>query len=202
MNKFETLLESSIQRFTRGGLLVNDLVKFRSDYMKDEFFKNQASNYLEEVKKFVESGLNIRVSAIKPVYPNSFAPGNIQGEAESFLCDIVLEKAPGLYYSFITVPIRILEHIDTGVNLPPVPDQLKYKDKSSTDIEELKPFANSDTYMSPYRQTRTSDLGNAKDSKNNTFLNNKNIKIPSKSAEGEKSPAVTSYTYNYLPKKR
>lgn len=201
MNKFETLLESSIQRFTRGGLLVNDLVKFKSDYMKDSFFENQASNYLDEVKKFVESGLNIRVSAIKPVRPST-QPGNSQNEASEFVCDIVLEKAPGLYYSFLTVPLRVLEHIDTGVNLPPVPDQLKYKDKSSTDIEELKPFANTDTYMSPYRQTRTSDLGNAKDSKSDTFLGNKNVKIPSKSAEGEKSPAVTSYTYNYLPKKR
>ena len=95
MGKFIKLYESAIQRYTRGGFLVGDLVKFKEGFQGDEFFKKQAVNYLQKIDEFVKSGLNIRVSAVKAVYPSSYKPGNIQNEAESFLVDIVLETAPG-----------------------------------------------------------------------------------------------------------
>lgn len=93
MGKFTNLYESAIQRFTRGGLLVGDLVKFKSDALSDVFFKNQTKNYSEKVKSFISSGLNIRVSSIKPVRP-SYQPANVYNESSEFLVDIVLEKAP------------------------------------------------------------------------------------------------------------
>jgi hypothetical protein len=205
MGKFIELYESAITRFTRGGLLVGDLVKLKDNFLSDDFFKNQALNYINKLKSFKDSGLNIRVSNIKTVRP-SFQPGNVYNEAQDFLADIVLEQAPGLYYDFITVPIRILEHFDTGVNLAPVPDSLKYNDRSSENIEELgaaKKTANAT--LDPYRQTRTSDLGNAKDNKSNTELGTKNIKISSSPSVDAKSPSIYSpqkdYTKNYLPKK-
>ena len=136
MGKFTSLYESSIQRFTRGGLLVGDLVKFKNASFDDDFFKNQSSNYIEKAKSFMNSGLNIRVSSIKPVRP-SFQPGNVYNESSEFLVDIVLEKAPGLYYEFMTVPMKVLEHFDSGVNLAPIPDSLRYDDRSSTDIKEV-----------------------------------------------------------------
>ena len=82
MAQFLKLYESAIQRFTRGGFLIGDLVKFKENYSSDNFFKKQAVNYIEKINEFVKSGLNIRVSAVKPVYPNSYSPGNIQNEAE------------------------------------------------------------------------------------------------------------------------
>lgn len=197
MGKFIDLLESTIQRYTRGGFLTGDLVKFRDGFKGNEYFKQQASNYLQKIDEWIKSGLNIRVSAIKPVYPNAYAPGNIQGEAESFLVDVVLERAPGLYYEFITVPASVLEHIDTGINLAPVPDSLKRDDKVQIEPEpltELQP----DSYMSPYRQTRTSDTGNAKDAKTELGLPTRNTNIPSKPAEGERDPAVAAGTAKYL----
>lgn len=200
MGKFINLYESAIQRFTRGGFLVGDLVKIKESSLNDEFFKKQASNYIEKVKEFISSGLNIRVSAIKPVYPNSYSPGNIQNEAESFLCDIVLEKAPGLYYSFITVPAHILEHIDTGINLAPVPDALKRPNNEIIDPEDVSQHTDPTSYMSPYRQTLTTDRGDVKDSKTDKNLPTVNTKIPSKPAEGDRDPA--SYTARYMPKKR
>lgn len=202
MGKFTKLYESAIQRFTRGGFLVGDLVKIKENVFSDIFFKKQASNYIEKVKEFMNSGLNIRVSAVKPVYPNAYAPGNIQSEAESFLCDIVLEKAPGLYYAFITVPAHILEHIDTGINLAPVPDSLKRPNNEIIDPEEVASYKDPTTYMSPYRQTRTADKGDAKDSKSDSQLNNVNVKIPSNTVVDEKDPAVAVSTAKYLPKKR
>jgi hypothetical protein len=205
MGKFIKLYESAIQRFTRGGLLVGDLVKFKESIYNDDFFKNQSSNYVEKVKNFISSGLNIRVSSIKPVRP-SYQAGNIYNEASEFLVDIVLEKAPGLYYEFITVPMHVLEHIDTGVNLAPVPDALRYDDRSSTDIEELGASKKgAEALLDPYRQTRTTDIGDGKDTKTSTELGMNNVKIPSSPSVDAKSPSIYSpqkdYTKNYLPKK-
>jgi hypothetical protein len=205
MGKFINLYESAIQRFTRGGLLVGDLVKFKDNVFSDDFFKNQSSNYSTKIKSFIDSGLNIRVSSIKPVRP-SYQAGNVYNEAQEFLVDVVLEKAPGLYYEFATVPMRVLEHFDTGVNLAPIPDSLRYNDKSSTDINELgSAKKGAEALLDPYRQTRTADFGDGKDSKSNSELGNVNIKIPSNTSVDAKSPSVFSpqkdYTKNYLPKK-
>jgi hypothetical protein len=198
---FNKLYESTIQRFTRGGFLVGDLVKFKPDAMSDEFLKKQGSNYLQKIKEFTDSGLNIRVSAIKPVRPST-QPGNIQNEGYEFLCDIVLEKAPGLYYDFITVPASMLEHIDTGINLAPVPDALKRPNNEIIDPVEVSTKSDPTSYMSPYRQTITSDRGNGKDTRSELDLPKKNIKIPSRPAEGDRDPAVASSTARYLPKKK
>lgn len=202
MAQFLKLYESAIQRFTRGGFLIGDLVKFKSNYSSDNFFKKQGTNYLQKIDEFVKSGLNIRVSAVKPVYPNSYSPGNIQNEAESFLIDIVLEKVPGLYYDFVTVPAHVLEHIDTGINLAPVPDSLKRPNNEIIDPEEVSSSQDPTSYLTPYRQTLTSDRGNNKDSKSEVSLPTNNTKIPSSPAEGERDPAVASYTAKYMPKKR
>lgn len=203
MAQFLKLYESAIQRFTRGGFLVGDLVKFKSNFSSDEFFKKQATNYLQKIDEFVKSGLNIRVSAVKPVYPSSYKPGNIQNEAESFLIDIVLEKVPGLYYDFVTVPAHVLEHIDTGINLAPVPDSLRRPNNEIIDPEEVASQTSDPTsYLTPHRQTLTSDKGDGKDSKSEISLPGKNTKIPSSPAEGERDPAVASYTARYMPKKR
>ena len=205
MGKFIELYESAIQRFTRGGLLVGDLVKFKNGIFNDDFFKNQSPNYTEKVKGFINSGLNIRVSSIKPVRP-SYQAGNVYNEASEFLVDVVLEKAPGLYYEFMTVPMRVIEHIDTGVNLAPIPDELRYNDRSSTDIEEYgSAKKGAESILDPYRQTRTVDTGNLKDTKSESDLLNKNVKIPSQPNTDAKDPSVFAknkdYTKNYLPKK-
>lgn len=205
MGKFINLYESAIQRFTRGGLLIGDLVKFKGDALSDDFFKNQTKNYSEKVKSFINSGLNIRVSSVKPVRP-SYQAGNVYNESSEFLVDIVLEKAPGLYYEFMTVPMRVLEHIDTGVNLAPIPDSLRYDDKSSTEIRELgSAKKGSEALLDPYRQTRTTDQGNGKDSKSVSELGNVNVRIPSSPSVDAKSPSLFTpqkdYTKNYLPKK-
>ena len=153
----------------------------------------------------MDSGLNVRVSSIKTVRP-SYQPGNVYNEGSEFLVDIVLEKAPGLYYDFITVPMRVLEHFDTGVNLAPVPDSLRHDDKSSTDISELGTTKKgAEALLDPFRQTRTTDQGNGKDSNSQTYLPSQNTRIKSSPSEDAKDPSIYSpqkdYTKNYLPKK-
>ena len=56
MNKFVKMYESAIQRYTRGGFLTGDLVKFIDNAFKDDFFKKQAPNYVQKAKAFSEAG--------------------------------------------------------------------------------------------------------------------------------------------------
>jgi len=198
MNKFVSLYESAIQRFTRGGFLTGDLVKFADGCMKDEWFKDQGINYLDKVKQFIDSGLNIRVSAVKAVRPTTHS-GDVQNEADKFLIDIVLELAPGLYKDFLTVPAHVLVYKDVYPNMPPVPDSLKRK--GDVNIEPKEVEKEEEIAMSPYRQTGTSDLGNKKDSEGDRKLNNTNVVIPSSPHVDAKSPAVAKGTARYLPKR-
>jgi hypothetical protein len=102
--------------------------------------------------------------------------------------------------------MRVLEHIDTGINLAPIPDALRYDDRSSTDVDEVGSIKKgAEALLDPYRQTRTSDFGDGKDSKTSTELGKENIKIPSSPSIDAKSPSIYTpqkdYTKNYLPKK-
>lgn len=200
MSRFVKLYESAISRFTRGGFLTGDLVKFVEGATRDEFFKDQAPNYIDKLKQFIDSGLNIRVSAVKPVRP-SIQPGNIQNEASSFLVDLTLELAPGLYKDFITVPAHVIQPHDTYPNLAPVPDSLKRKGNLNIDPKEVELPTQQEQMMSPQRQTNTTDRGNNKDSETENKLNNVNVAIPSSPAVGERSPAVDKGTARYLPKR-
>lgn len=199
MNKFVKLYESSIQRFTRGGFLTGDLVKFADGALKDEFFNTQGKNYVERAKYFNDSGLHMRVSAIKAVYPTIHS-GDVQNEAKEFLVDVTLEIAPGLYKDFLTIPARLLVHFDTYPNLAPVPDSLKRKGDVNIDPKTPDIKDEDEVMSAPHRQTGTSDLGDGKDSRGDRKLNNTNVKIPSSPAVGDKDPAVAKSTARYLPK--
>jgi hypothetical protein len=200
MNKFVKLYESSIQRYTRGGFLTGDLVKFVENAFKDDFFKNQAPNYVNKARSFADAGLNMRVSAVKAVRPTIHS-GDVQNEAEDFIVDITLEMAPGLYREFLTVPARLLQQIDTYPNLAPVPDSLKRKGDININPKEVKQEQEENTMLSPHRQTQTSDLGNSKDSEGERKLNNFNTSIPSSPSQGTPSPSVEKGTFRYLPKR-
>ena len=200
MNKFVKLYESAIQRFTRGGFLTGDLVKFVDNPFRDEFFKDQAPNFVAKAKSFLDSGLNMRVSAVKPVRPST-QPGNIQDEASTFLIDITLELAPGCYKDFITLPAHLLKPFETYPNLAPVPDSLKRKGDINIDPKTVDIKDQEELVQSPHRQTKTSDLGDNKDSEGDRELKNTNTTIPSSPAVGDKSPAVDKGTARYLPKR-
>ena len=105
-----------------------------------------------------------------------------------------------MYYQFVTVPAHVLEYVDTGINLAPVPDALKRPNNEILDPEEITTRQDPTSYLSPYRQTSTADIGNNKDSKSNVGLPTQNVRIPSSPAEGAKDPA--NYTAMYMPKKR
>jgi len=83
--------------------------------------------------------LNLRVSAIKSIYPTTTQ--NYRGGTESpdnIYVDIIVEYAPGLYRNPMTVPIDILVLQDDGINRGPVPDSLKYDNNVSAEPKTVK----------------------------------------------------------------
>jgi hypothetical protein len=193
MNKrFDELYESALQRFTRGGFLTGDYVKFIDNVLKDEWFESQASNVKDNIKKLAESDLNLRVSAVKTLRP-SIQSGNVEMSGTEFNVDITQETAPGLYTSFATVPAKILVHKDYGVNLGPIPDSLKGKTPINIKPEEMADNVSN-------TQQKLSDDGKGKLVKGDRELLNKQIKIDHNTVDTKS--AVKNSTYKYLPKKR
>ena len=123
--------------------------------------------------------LNLRVSAIKSIYPSTSQ--NYRGGSESpdaIYVDVIIEYAPGLYRTPMTVPIESLEIFDDGANRGPVPDSLRRKSKINIKPEEIQTIS---------------------DKKFDINLQNKNIKLPN---SGSKHNLAKPYTdWEPLPTK-
>jgi hypothetical protein len=129
--------------------------------------------------------------------PATMGAGNTDYNGYSFSAEVCREIAPGRFSNdAITVPVHLLVHVDSYPNLPEVPAKHKYEDKTHIEPKPVKDESEEVPFLSPNR-TRTADLGNGKDSKSETHLSGKNVKIPSVPAKGAKDPA--SYTAAYLP---
>ena len=196
---FVKLYESAMQRYTLGGFLAGDLVTFKEDALKNPWFKDKGSNTVEKIKNIMNSGLNLRVSAIKNIYPNVYGAGNTDYTGDQVNLDITSEIAPGKYMDFITIPSSLVEPKSTYPNLPDVPEVFKKDDPSKKVHIKPKKIKDENQEVPFYSpgQTRLSDVGNKKLSKGDRELLNTNIKIPSTPAVGNADPA--SYTAKYLP---
>lgn len=182
MSKFNIIFEGNFQRFQGGGLLTGDIVKIKEGAMDHEWVSGKGDNVKEQLKKFIESGLNIRVSTVKPVRPA--IQGSIQQDQTpgDYYCDIALEKAPGLFLDFMEVPIDILEVVDSGINLPPVSSENNRDDKI-----QIKPV-DVDKQIST---EETGDLGVKGHTVEDSSLPDANTTLPGASA-------AKSYTANYI----
>jgi hypothetical protein len=147
--EFNVLYEMAYQRFQQGGFLIGDRVKFRTDWSRHEFFKGKGENFLDIVKSCTakDFDLNLRIAAIKSIYPSTTQ--NYRGGTESpdsIYVDLVIEYAPGLYRTPITVPIEVLELQDDGINTGPVPDSVRRKNRvhkpENVQTDETEGFEN------------------------------------------------------------
>lgn len=157
--KFNVLFENLLERYQQGGLVIGDRVRFRKDCLKLDFFKDKGQNFLDIVKSCMDPNfdLNLRVSAVKSIYPTTTQ--NYRGGTESpdkIFVDVIVEYAPGLYRTPMTVPIECLELQDDGINTGPVPDSVKRKSKIHGP-KEVKADSSADFEIN---------------------LDNKNVKIP------------------------
>ena len=128
--EFNILCEMAYQRYQQGGFLIGDRVKFRDDWHKHSFFAQKGENFLDIVRGCTakDFDLNLRIASLKSIYPTTTQ--NYRGGTESPDCifvDLVIEYAPGLYRTPITVPIEVLVLQDDGINTGPVPDSVRRK---------------------------------------------------------------------------
>jgi len=197
--KFIKLFEATLSRYTRGGFLTSDRVKFVDKALSHDFFKNAPTETKAAVQELINSGVNLRVRNVKSFMPAVMGAGNPDDFGYSFNIEVVPEIAPGLYdvNKAVTVPSTLLDRFSDYPNLPPVPDKLKYDNK--VQIKPSEVTINDDkTMLTPRSKTHLSDVGDKKLETGDRELKNVNVKIPSKPAEGHKDPA--SYTAQYLPK--
>lgn len=170
--KFDVLFENLLERYQQGGFLIGDRVRFKKDALRSEFMKNKGQNFIDIVKSCMDPGfdLNLRISAIKSVYPTTTQ--NYRGGTESpdkIYADVIVEYAPGLYRTPMTVPIELLELQDDGINTGPVPDSVKRKSKINIKPEAVKA---------------------EQEAKHDINLQNKNVQLPGGTKWNDKEPGA------------
>ena len=191
MKKFEAIFESNFTRFQGGGVLTGDLVRLKKEILNSEWSKKAGGPMLEQVQKFLDSDLNIRSSSVKTERPA--VQGSVQadvGASNVYYADVTLEKTPGNFTDFLELPVEFLEHVDTGINLSPIPDSMKREDEVVIDPAEYKVGTTGETdpgaWTQPYEQTRNSD-----GSSNEVDMTDSNTTLPG-------AKAADSYTGGYM----
>ena len=77
-NKFNTIIEENLRRYQQNTLIVNDRVKFVDNFFQHEWTKSQPVLKIERLKALIESGNNIRVSAVKTSRPQTAESGHFE----------------------------------------------------------------------------------------------------------------------------
>ena len=123
-SKFLPLYETIYTRFKQGaGFLQGDVVKLADGYKNTESYKSLAENIKQLLEDISKSGYNIRVSRLHTPNNQYGSYGHLNLPATH--ADIFQEKTPGNIGNLVTVPLEFLETVDTGVNLPSVPKEMK-----------------------------------------------------------------------------
>lgn len=170
--KFDVLFENLLERYQQGGFLIGDRVRFKKDALNSEFMKGKGQNFIDIVKSCMDPNfdLNLRISAIKSIYPTTTQ--NYRGGTESpdkIYADVIVEYAPGLYRTPMTVPIELLELQDDGINTGPVPDSVRRKSKINIKPEKTEA-----------EQSADFDIN----------LQNKNVQLPGGTKWDDKKPGA------------
>ena len=167
--KFDKLFESNFQRFQGGGILTGDVVNFIDNILDDDWVKEQQPNMVEKLKSMIDSGNNIRVSAVKALRPA--VQGSVQQDQQpdDHYVDVVSEIAPGAWVDFITIPARLVTVVDLGNDLAPIPDNQRREDESH--IKPVEPtLAEGDD--------ETDAVFGTQSQKGDRKLSNKNVNLP------------------------
>ena len=197
-NKFLTLVENSISRYSNGGLLTGDTVTFVKNFKSRDSYKALSDNLKRYIDEFIKTDKNIRVVDIKTMFPSS-APGDNANRGNGFSIELAIELAPGSYdlQNKFTVPSDLVEPVNTYSNLPNIPDSIRKKEKITH--KPVAPEEDEESAVNnPYLQTLMSQDGNTL-RRTETKLLNKNVTIPSMPAKGANSPEVKGFNKVYTP---
>lgn len=180
-SKFLPLYETIYNRFAQGsGFLEGDVVKFKDGYKKLKSYVDLPENIKIRLDDAEISGYNLRVGRLHTQGAQYGSYGHINLPATH--ADIYQERAPGSFGNLVTVPVDILQSIDTGVNLPPV----SKKNKPSKNEEPYQ----QPTEASPNKDAATdeqTELGQAQ-----THAKKGNYELGKK----DKKPAVGANSYD------
>jgi hypothetical protein len=190
---FLQLCESNIARFTRGGFLVGDFLKFVDGFKSHEPYKKMGANVHQMIDDMISTGLHVRVVGINDVNPTRY-PGNPETMNGDVVLNIALDNGGGRYTHYCTIPVCCVEPVEHYPNLAPMPDSVIRPNGTIIKPEEF--VVNTDNKQA-VDQTMHADQHGTKKAVEIT-LPTKNVKIPSETVTGAKSPAVDGYTINYM----
>lgn len=137
-SKFSVLCEDIYNRFQSGGLVSGDIVKFRKNTLSNATIKGLDEAFKTYLTELMNSDLNLKVGAVKTIRPT--AQYNMANTVYGYSVDVVQEYAPGMFKTPITVPIEVLERVDSGADRQPVPDSLRRKEKINIQPEEAADY--------------------------------------------------------------
>jgi hypothetical protein len=134
-SKFLPLLESTFSRYTQGsGFLAGDVVKFKKNTPKSEWFLSKPSAVQDLVRELMKTEGNLRIGILKTEYPRS--QGALGGnDLPASMADIYLELSPANWAYPMTVPLTVLERIKPTDNTIGGPVPKNIKDKNRTQIK-------------------------------------------------------------------
>jgi hypothetical protein len=184
--KYLTLVETYLSRFQRGGFLVGDVFKFNDNFKSTDQYKKLGLNVKDMIDQMIETGLNVRVVGIKDTTSPRY-PGNPQTSSSDVELSLALDNGGGRYSHYINISPEMGQPLDIYPNLPPIPDAVVRKSKVNIKPEELERADNT---------SNKTDRGTGSYVDTEISLPADNTTIPS--VQASPSPAVTSYTHEYL----
>ena len=128
-SKFIPLYETIYDRYKQGsGFLQGDVVKLKKDYKSADSYKALPEMIKQRLEDAEKSGYNLRIGRLHT--PNNSAGSlGINTSMPATHLDLFQEPSPGSYGNLVTIPIDLVEYIDTGVNLPEVSSKNKRPNK-------------------------------------------------------------------------
>lgn len=118
-SKFIPLYETIYNRYKQGaGFLEGDMVKLKSDYKSSEEYKSLSGSIKAHLEGAEKSGYNLRLGRLHTPDAQYGSMGYVNLPATH--ADMYQEKSPGNFGGLVTVPLGLIEVIDTGINLAPV----------------------------------------------------------------------------------
>lgn len=136
-SKFVPLYETIYNRYKQGnGFLEGDVVKLKDGYKTTEGYKQLPQTIKQRIEDIANSGLNLRLGRLHTPDAQYGSYGHLNLPATH--ADLYQEVAPGSFANLVTVPLEVIEAIDTGVSLAPISSKNKGDSSSSAYLKPTK----------------------------------------------------------------
>lgn len=132
---YRSVMEAVNSRYTVGGYLPGDLVKFRPDYKSSPTYKAMHSVMQKDIDDLIKSGLNIKVVNVGS-RGISTSMSNSDKAASDIVVTIAGDQGGGRHYGGLTVTPDMIDVVSVNDPSPPIPDSFYRKDTTNYKPEE------------------------------------------------------------------